>query len=338
MSASQPAHRPTMSEVARLAQVSRGTVSRYLNGHNYVSERARTQIERAIAQTGYVPVAAARSLVRRRTDAVAMIIRESPDIFFNDYHLSRVASGANEFFAAHDYQLMMLLVDSPRSQDRIVRLLAGGLVDGALIASVRTDDPLIPPLASLKLPIATAGPAPERFWLPGVDADNRVGAQAITQRLMETGRRRIAVIQGPPDMPVSRQRADGVRDALGTLLDDRLCVDAADWTFEAGRAATEELLGRSPGIDGLVAANDATALGAISALRAAGRRVPDDVGVVGFDDTPQAVQSQPQLSTVHQDSRQMGQLLGDLILRQIGGDAADLRTTVPTTIRWRDSA
>lgn len=334
-----PVHRATIVDVARAAGVSHATVSRYLNQHSYVSASARVAIEAAIAEVGYVPNRTARSLVRRETRAVAFIAREHPDMFFLDTSLSNMAVGANTSLAERGYQMMVLIVDSEPSADRIVEMINGGFVDSAILVAMQDHDPIIGRLAQSPTPLVTASePAPDS-GIPRVDTDNTGGTQAITEMLASTGRRRLAEIRGPRDAPASRLRHEGFRRALGASYDARLVEDATRWNEDAGAAAMRALLSRDPSIDGVVAASDLLATGALDVLRAAGRSVPGDVGIVGFDDSPIAARTQPPLSTVRQDARRMGKVMADLAIRQINGERLDgYICTIPNEIVWRASA
>ena len=334
-----PAHRATIVDVARAAGVSHATVSRFLNQRSYVSASARTAIEAAIAEVGYVPNRTARSLVRRETHAVAFIVREHPDLFFLDSNLSNMAVGANTSLSGRGYQMMVLIVDSESSADRIIEMISGGFVDAAILVAMQDNDPVIVRLAQSPTPLVTASaPAPDS-GIPRVDTDNTGGTRTITEMLLSTGRRRVAEIRGPRDEPASHLRHDGFRSALGALYDPMLVEDATRWNEDAGAAAMRALLRRDPSIDGVVAASDLLAAGALDALRAAGRSVPGDVGIVGFDDSPIAALTQPPLSTVRQDARRLGEAMAELAIRQINGERLDgYADTIPNEIVWRASA
>ena len=331
--------RPTVFDVAKTAGVSRGTVSRYVNGKPYVSETAKKSIEAAIREVGYAPNSAALSLVRQRSGNIAFIVHESHDMFFEDPNLTRMVIGANRVLSENDVQLILLIIDSDRAIRRIANSLRGGYVDGAILASVRSEDPLLTIVNDLRLPAALAGHPNVESSVPYVDVDNERGAEEITRRLVATGRRRVAMIMGPTDMPLTGARLAGFRAALGHEFDESLVIPTADWSHASGVAAMGELLHRSPDIDGVFGACDAIAIGAIDTLRAAGRSVPGDVGVVGFDDSPWATRSVPHLSTVSRSSGELGARMADMVLRQLNGeDLSNAFEVLPTRIAWRDSA
>lgn len=338
MSQDQRARRPTIKDVADAAGVTHATVSRYLNKSSYVSAATTKAIESAIREVNYVPNRTARSLVRRETRAVAFIVRELPNMFFVDANLSNMAIGVNAALSERDYQMLMLIIDSDRSAERISELITGGFVDGAVLVAMHDDD-IIDNLVRSRTPLVTASSPASAQGVPSVDTDNVGGTAEITRLLRATGRRRIGEIRGPHAAPVSGLRHAGFVQAMDGDLRNELVVEAAEWSMAAGAAAVEEMLGREPELDGIVAASDLIASGAIDALQHHGRRVPEDVGVVGFDDSPWAVRSQPRLSTVRQDTLLTGARMAELLLRQMAGeDLSGYVEILPNEIVWRDSA
>ncbi|MBC7550951.1 MAG: LacI family DNA-binding transcriptional regulator [Cellulomonas sp.] len=331
--------RATILDVAVEAGVSRGTVSRVVNGEPYVSSQARAAIEAAIERVGYVPNSAARSLVMQRSQAVGFLVHEPHSLFLEDPNIGGILLGANTALSRADYQMVCLIIDSARDNERVARYLSGGFVDGAVIVSAREHDPLTRIVEKLGLPAAFVGHPPDLGQLPFVGIDNRASARAITQRLKATGRRRIGMIAAALDRDSGADRLAGFQDALGAAFDPVLVVRVPLYAYAAGAAGMRELLERDPAIDGVFAASDAVAAGALEALREAGRRVPDDVGIVGFDDSAWAVQSQPRLSTVHQPAAGLGEAAAAAVLSQLRGESPQLGgILLPTSIVWRDSA
>ncbi|WP_062299965.1 LacI family DNA-binding transcriptional regulator [Demequina maris] len=333
-----PPRRATVHDVARVAGVSRGTVSRVLNGERYVSESARAAIERAIIEVGYIPNTAARNLVRQRTQAVAFIVHEPHALFLEDPNIGGILLGANAALSEEDYQLVCLVVDSERDTTRVARYLNGGFVDGAIVVSARVDDPISRAIEKLQIPAAFVG-HPPGLSVAWVGIDNRDSARAITERLLGTGRRRVGMIAAALDRDSGADRLEGFREAMGDRLDESLIEPVGLYSFHDGIAGMEALLRRSPDIDGVFAASDAVAAGALRALAAAGRRVPEDVGVVGFDDSNWARRTEPQLSTVHQPAEGLGAAAAQAVLARIAGESTgDGGTILATPIVWRASA
>jgi DNA-binding LacI/PurR family transcriptional regulator len=331
--------RATIFDVAAEAGVSRGTVSRVLNAEPYVSAAAREAIDAAIAKVGYVRNTAARNLARQSSGAIALIVHEPDSVFIDDPNIGAILLGANTALSAADYQLVSLLIDTERDSQRVTGYLGGGFVDGAIIVSAREGDPISQAIANLRLPAVMVGRPDNQPQLPWVGIDNRGAARQITERLRDTGRRRIAMIAAGLDRDSGRDRLAGFRDALGENFDDGLVAHQTLYTYAAGVAGMTELLAIDPHIDGVFAASDAVAAGALEALRNAGRAVPRDVGVVGFDDSAWATRTQPALSTVRQPAGELGARAAELVLEQVrSGTLRSSGSLLATDIVWRDSA
>lgn len=312
--------RPTLEAVAARAGVSRATVSRVVNGSTGVRPSLADKVHRAVEELGYVPNHAARTLVTRRTGAVAVIIPEPEVRIFSDPFFFRQIRGISKELTANDTQLVLMLVEASGDFDRVSRYLAGGHVDGALAFSLHTEDPIPAITRRAGIPTVYGGrpvwtAAPDRQAVPYVDADNRDGARVAVQLLRDLGRTRIAHIAGPLDQTSGTDRLDGYRDALGTSYDGTLLAQGA-FTPESGARAMAELLERRPDLDAVFAANDLMASGALRVLKERGRRVPDDVALVGFDDMDSVAEStDPPLTTVRQDVEGQGRLMARLLLR-----------------------
>jgi DNA-binding LacI/PurR family transcriptional regulator len=330
---------PTLVEVAALAGVSRATVSRVVNGSPRVSPEVRALVQRAIAKLGYVPNRAARSLVTRRTDSIALVMSEPEDRVFSEPFFARIVRGVSGALADTDTQLVLVVAQNPAEEARLERYVAGGHVDGVLLASLHGDDPLPRKLEDAGVPVVLVGRPAAATRASYVDADNRGGAAAAVQHLLAAGRRRIATISGPLDMAAGRDRLDGYLDALraaGTG-EGRGLVEGGDFREESGSQAMRALLQRRPDLDAVFAASDLMAAGALGALRAAGRRVPDDVAVIGFDDSALARWSEPPLTSVAQPIEEMGRQMARLLLARIGGEAAGLSVILQTELVVRES-
>ncbi|MEV1061897.1 LacI family DNA-binding transcriptional regulator [Streptomyces sp. NPDC050263] len=340
----ETASRPTLEAVAARAGVSRATVSRVVNGGDGVREPLVERVRRAVEELGYVPNQAARSLVTKRHDAVAVVIAEPETRVFADPFFALQLRGISKELTARDNQLVLLLTEGRDDHARVARYLAGGHVDGALVFSLHIDDPLPGLIQGAGVPTVFGG---RPGWSDGirnvvyVDSDNRGGAREAVRHLAGLGRARIAHITGPLDQTSAADRLDGYREVMGDGTDPRLVVES-DFTPGGGERAMRELLDRCPDLDAVFAANDLTAAGALRVLREHGRRVPEDVAVVGFDDMlPVAEQSAPPLTTVRQDIEEMGRIMARLLLRRLDrrvvGDEPG-GVVLPTTLVRRASA
>ena len=315
---------PTLEEVGEVAGVSRATVSRVINNSPRVSPGAREAVERAIAKLGYSPNQAARSLVTRRTDAVALVVAEPEARFFSDPFFSGVVRGVGSAAAELDKNVLLLVLQDEQDRDRARRYLRPEHVDGVLLMSLHGDDPLPRQLEQAGVPAVLIGRPLGRSVFPYVDADNRGGARDGVEHLIGLGRRTIATIAGPANMCAGIDRLDGYRDALESagLPVRKGLIGEGDFFEESGHREMARLLSRKPDIDAVFAASDLMAIGAIRALREAGRKVPGDVAVVGFDDAPIASLTLPPLTTIRQPLDTMTSVAADLLVRRVGNGAS----------------
>lgn len=331
--------RPTLDEVAALAGVGRGTVSRVVNGSEHVSPEARVAVEQAIAQLGYVPNRAARALVTRRTDSVALVVSESEERVFAEPFFAAIVRGISGGLHETPLQLWLAMAQSAADRQRVEHHLTSQHVDGVLLLSMHDADPLpglleqrgLPTVlggrpARMLPPDAGAGPAPgvdgaSPHAAGFVDIDNAGGARQAVAHLVAAGRRRVVTITGPQDMGAGLARLVGYRTACAEagLSADETLVAYGDFSEPSGVAAMQQLLERHPDLDGVFVASDLMAAGAIRVLRRAGRRVPQDVAVVGFDDSAVARQTDPPLTTVHQPLEEMGRQMARMLVTRIGG-------------------
>jgi len=332
---------PTLEEVARAAGVSRATASRVVNGSPTVGIQVRQSVERAVAQLGYVPNRAARSLVTRRNDSVGVVIAEPTGRIFGDPFFVEVLRGISAELAAREMQLVLVISQSPEEERRAERYLTRGHVDGVILFSLHGDDPLPEHLQSHGIPVVVGGEPPPGSKVSYVDNDNHGGAVAAVNHLIGQGRRHIATVTGPSDMPAGVTRLQAYRDALRVagLPATADLEEAGGFTREGGQRAVEILLERCPDIDAVFAASDLMAAGALAALHAAGKRVPEDIAVVGFDDSVIAVSTQPPLSSVRQSMEVMGRELVNVLLQAVEArDRVVRRVVLGTELIVRQSS
>ncbi|MFI6892526.1 MULTISPECIES: LacI family DNA-binding transcriptional regulator [unclassified Streptomyces] len=333
--------RPTLEEVAARAGVGRGTASRVINGSPRVSAHTREAVEAAVAELGYVPNRAARALAGNRTDAIALVVPESESRFFAEPYFSDIVRGVGAALADTEMQLLLTLVGSDRERRRLAQYLTAHRVDGVLLVSVHADDPLPDLLEQLGMPAVMNGRRSATEPLPSVDSDNFEGARGAVEHLVSRGRRSIATITGRLDVYASQRRLDGYRKALadaGHEPDERL-IAPADFSEEGGVRAMRELLARRPDVDAVFAASDLMAAGARQVLREAGRRIPDDVALIGFDDSAVARHMDPALTSVRQPIEEMGRAMTRVLLEQIAGESAERpQIVLPTELVVRDSS
>lgn len=315
---------PTLEQVANYAGVSRATVSRVINGVQTVDPELRRTVERAIAATGYVPNLAARSLVTRRTDSIALVVSEpenrgyaTPFLtrMFTDPFLGRVTAGAQEVLRPIGIHLVIFLADPP-ARPHLLRYLRQGHVDGALLISSHVDDPLPAQLVELGVPVVLSCRPGRPVNISYVDVDQRAGVRLAVDRLAGLGRRCLATVTGPLDMPAAQDRLAAFEEATRAHGLEPIHVEG-DFTRGGGERAAKRLLTERPGVEGIFVANDLMADGVLRVLQEAGRRVPQDVAVIGFDDSTAALECHPPLSTVRQPVEEMAGEMAQLLLTRI---------------------
>lgn len=273
---------PTLDEVAREAGVSRSTASRAINGGHRVAPATQRAIEAAIQRLGFAPNQAARSLATRQSESIALVIPEPDEFALADPNLLAIMRGVSHALAPLESQLVLLLAHERQGPDRIAQFLRARRVDGAMVASFHRDDAIEATVRQLA-PVVFVGRPFEPEGVTWVCTDNVTGARIATQALIERGRRRIAIVSGPLDMTVGEDRLTGWQEALGEGGFASDMVAESNFSVAGGEEAAVRLLARHPDIDGIFAGSDFIGLGVMRALEAAGRRVRDDVSVVGFD-------------------------------------------------------
>ncbi|WP_258725812.1 LacI family DNA-binding transcriptional regulator [Cellulomonas sp. NS3] len=332
-----PHRRPTLDEVARRAGVSRTVASRAVNGGPDVSRAKREAVARAVEELGFVPNATARALATHRAGAVVLAVAgDDPALFADPFH-ARLVIGVASVLEEADLDLTLLLAASARGQARLERALRAGRADGFMVVAARADDPLTRFAAATDRPVVFGGHPPHGEPAAYVDVDNAAGARLATEHLLALGRRRVVHLGGPAGLDASAARERGVAEALAAAGAAPAPVERADFDEADASRAMARLLVAHPDLDGVVAASDNIAAGALRALRAYGRSVPGDVAVVGFDDLPVAQQTEPALTTVHQPIEDLGRELAAMLVRLLGGGPAS-PVILPTRLVVRGSA
>jgi DNA-binding LacI/PurR family transcriptional regulator len=336
-----PSTRPTLEMVAALAGVSRGTASRVLSGATNVSPHAVVAVTGAAAELRYRPNLSARSLVTGRTGLVGLVVNETNERLFSDPFFAGVARGAHAALAQAGVALVLSLASDAAERDRLLELATTRL-DGLLVIHGHGDSALVESLVSSGLPAVFAGrtrtAAREDLWW--VDSENESGAVEAVTHLLERGRRRIATITGPLDMVAGVDRLRGWRTALQShgVEPDESLVEYGTFSTESGNESMTRILQRAPDVDAVFAANDLMAVGAMRALRDAGRVIPDDVAVIGFDDSETAASAEPPLTSVAQDVERAGHLMAELLLERVGGATTPRQEVLPTHLVVRTSS
>jgi DNA-binding LacI/PurR family transcriptional regulator len=323
---SDPPAAPTLEHVARVAGVSRATVSRVVNGIRNVDPQLRKAVQDAVAATGYVPNHAARSLVTRRTGSVALIVSEAEERTFDDPFLGRVftdpffgrmVSGILGVLRPRAVNLVLMLAEHDEARAQLVGYLRQGHVDGVILISTHTWDPLPQLLAEAGVPTVLSRRPDRPIPISYVEADQHSGAIMAADHLVARGCRHVATITGPLDRPASQDRLAGFEEGMARRGVDTVPSVEGNFTQESGEHAMERLLDQYPDTDGVFVANDLMAQGALLVLHDRGIRVPEQIAVVGFDDNSAAQSCRPPLTTIRQPLEDMAGEMARLLLDQI---------------------
>ena len=323
----------TLEAVATAAGVSRATVSRVVNGSNRVTPATRKAVEKAIRRLGYVPNRAARSLVTRRTESIGLVIPEPTTKLFGDPFFPQLIRGINAVLAEAEQVLVLLTPQSARDEERLGDYLVSGHLDGAMLVSLHGADPLPSFLSDRGIPVVVGGRPTRGIAVDVVDVDNVQGALQAVRHLIALGRRRIITVTGPLDMAPAQDRLQGYRSALAEagIAHDPTLELAGDFDQTVAREVVERFIASGGRFDAVFAASDVMALGAMSAIRRADLRVPQDVAVVGYDDSSLALFSDPPLSSVRQPIEEMGREMARAMLAQLGTSRQVPRSVVLAT-------
>jgi DNA-binding LacI/PurR family transcriptional regulator len=336
---SQRPHRATSADVAARAGVSRTTVSFVLNGRADagIPEETRRRVEAAARDLGYHPHGAARALAGGASHTIGLVLRQSPDQVSVDALLADTLWGIGS--EAHQGGYRVLVEPLSPGKGRYSDLVSSRRVDGLIVSGPRTDDEELVGLVRQGFPIIVQGSLPS-LPVPSVDVDNRAGARTAVDHLLALGHRRIACITNAPlAYTAAADRLAGYRDALeaASVADAPELVVEGAFDAASGWTAMQDLLVRAPDVTAVFVASDIVAFGALRAIREAGRRVPGDISVVGFDDIPLARHFDPPLTTIRLPARDLGAAAGRALVERLAGRAGAERTLLPTELVVRES-
>lgn len=330
--------RLTIIEIAKQSGVSRSTVSRVINDDPNVRATTRQRVRSVMQKLNFQPNAAARGLAAGRTRILGLVIPMGVAALFTDPYFPQVIQGITAACNQYDYSTMLWLAEPEYERRTIQNIVSAGMVDGVIVASALTDDAVIEAVRARGIPFVLIGRHPVHNDIAYVDVDNRNSARDAVMHLLRLGCKRIATIAGPCNMIAGMDRLNGYKDALkarGIASDPKLIVEA-DFTEDGGYNAMQQLLPQAP--DSVFVASDAMAVGALRALREAGKHIPDDVAVVGYDDMPFAARTDPPLTTVRQPIHRAGFLAAETLMELINeSDGGFRRVILPTELVIRES-
>lgn len=332
-------NRLTIIEIAKQARVSRSTVSRVINDDPNVNADTRQRVRAVMQKLNYQPNAAARGLAAGKTRILGLVIPMGVAALFSDPYFPLLIQGISAACNQHNYSTMLWLAEPEYERRMIQQIVSSGLIDGVIVASALNDDPVVDALFQRRIPFVLVGRHPTNTNLTYVDVDNRASARDAVLHLLRLSRQRVATISGPHNMIAGMDRLDGYKDALkarGIPFDANLAVEG-DFAEGGGYEGMQRLLRHNP--DAVFAASDVMAVGALRALREAGKQVPTDVAVVGFDDMPFAARTEPPLTTVRQPIQRAGFVATETLLDLIAEpDSAPRRLILPTELVIRESS
>lgn len=307
----------TLERIASLAKVSRSTVSRVINNDPNVSEKTRKRVKQVIEEINYQPNMAARRLAGGRTGVIGLLAPMGVSTLFTDPFFPLVVQGVSSACSTLNYSVILWLAEPEYERRRVRQVINNHCIDGAVIASILIDDPLLKLLIEDNLPFVLIGRYPGNGNVSYVDVDNRTAAFEAVEYLVKVGYRRIATITGPLNMIAGHDRFEGYLEALrhyGLIKDARL-IQESDFTEQGGYNAMSQLLDEKP--EAVFIASDMMAVGAMHAVTNAGLRIPEDIGILGFDDMPFAAKLEPPLSTVRQPIYQCGEAAAKMLIERI---------------------
>lgn len=340
MSQNGTAHgRATMRDIARLAGVSKTTVSRVLNGSDLVTDETRAHVKAAMEQAGYVVSYQARSLATGRSDAVALLVTEPFNDMWTDPTFASIIGGTYSALSDTPLTPLLLQASTPAEQAKVRNVLEQGVVDGIIHLTPYVDTVLLEHLSTMRTPTVLCGRLPGDPYseiFSTVYADDEIGAQLAASHIAARGCENPIALLGPEDNPASLDRLAGYNAGLiGTLPPER--VRFGDWDERSGFRAVTQILSEGMEFDALLCASDRIAIGAIRALDDASLRIPDDVLVIGFDDHPLASESHPPLTTIAQPMTSEGAVAVELLLELLAGHRP--RTEIlPMELKRRSTA
>jgi LacI family transcriptional regulator len=325
----------TLDDVAALSGVSRSTVSRVINGGS-VSEATRRRVVAAMEASDYRPNLAARTLASGRSGVVGVVIHVPPDLLFQDIFFSGLFHGIAGALAQRNAGMMLWLANLTKEQT-LERILGMRLFDGLIVTADMLDDPLVDGLVRSSLPTVLVGHRHKDRSASYVDIDNERAAEQVTEHLIGLGRTRVGHVTGRRGGVSAEERLTGYRRAMerAHLAADALVVEG-DYLPRSGELGAVRLL--ETGVDAIFCASDAMAFGVLRALQRRGVRVPDEVAVAGFDDLPDAAAAEPPLTTIRQDTGQLGAEAAGALFRLLNDPTASpQRVILPTELVIRQS-
>lgn len=331
---------PTIKDVAKAAGVSITTVSRVLNDYTDVNQKTRLKVLKIVEELGYKPNTVARSLVMNRTQTLGLVVNELTRSRNGHHFMFDVLCGINDRAQELGYDLV-LYSTSPLMQQKTpyMDFVRQRRVDGVLLMGIRLDDPYTQEVVESSVPSVLIDVPLVSETCSYVTTDNVNGAQLAVEHLLALGHRRIGFVNGHSQAAVSQERMRGYLQALETagVSRDFSLVHYGDFEQQGGAIGTEQLLRLHPDLTAIFYASDLMALGGLAWLQEQGKRVPDDLAVVGFDDIELAAMMRPSLTTVRQNRYEMGRTAAETLVRMLADNEKGRGIILPPELVVRDT-
>ncbi|MDG2497471.1 MAG: LacI family DNA-binding transcriptional regulator [Aquiluna sp.] len=335
----QRQQRTTLNEVAQIAKVSKSTVSRVVNEDRSVADETRARVLAAIEATGYRVNQSARALVSNKTGAVAVAIYEHLATYFTSAFTGAMVTALQEYFFNKNLQVLILPAPDAKRQERIEKYIYDGHVDGAILLGPVHDDILLKDLLAASVPMVISGRPLSQQRVAFVDIDNVGASESVIDAMVAAGREQIGFISGKLSNPAASDRLLGYRRSIekAGLESSETLIGVGDWGYESAIVATQQILSAHPDLDAIFCSNDLMATAAMAVLKDIGKQVPEDVAVVGFDNSPTALRTNPALTSVDQNPEEYAKALSEILLAQMSGEPRVESVILPTKIIWRES-
>ena len=334
-------NKTTIKDVAKIADVSPSTVSRVISDSPNISQETKERVKKVMEKINYHPNKIARSLVNQQTNTIGLVMSRSTDMAFSNPFFSEIISGIARIAKSKHYNLLISASEDYYTEyEETIELVKNGSVDGLLLMASRINDQLLKSLQSFNEPFVLIGRSPEHTDIPRIDNDNIKAAFKMVKYLIEKNNKDIAIISGPAEYIVSQDRIHGYKTALAeyNINYNSNLIQYTDFSYESGYQAAEKLLNLQQNIDVIFALDDLLAISAINCIKDKNLDIPENIGVVGFNDQPIASYIEPNLTTVKVPIMDMGLKATEMLIKMINNNEYQgEELIIPTELMLRNT-
>jgi len=330
----------SLKDIARLAGVSETTASKALNNYADVSEETKKRVREIAEQHNYTPNMAARNLALKKSNIIGLVLSDIRETDSNGNIIFRILIGAKNYCADKDFELLIISTDVKKQKSKkLAQLCRERQISGMIIYGLKPGDPYFEEITKSKLPCIAVDIRVKGDHLATVTTDNVNAVKEVITHLYDKGHRNIAFINGLKEADVSIYREKGYRAVMQEL---KLPVNEgyikyADYYEDKAYETAFELLRQNPEITAIFCASDLMALGALRAIKEMGKKIPEEVALVGFDGIQLSDYSSPRLTTVVQDFKEIGRVAAEKLIKMVSNEAVDTVDYVPYHFRIRES-